>query len=53
MLDRIQNSGLDSINQGQGLDKILSVGASNPFEKEDLANLLIDESDISLTAFKK
>lgn len=53
MLDRIQNNGLDSINQGQTLDKILSVGATNPFETEDVSNLLVDESDISMAAFKK
>ncbi len=53
MLDRIQNNGLDNITQGQNLEKISSVGSTNPFEKEDLKNYLVDESDISTTALEK
>lgn len=53
MLDRIQNNGLDNITQGQNLEKISSVGTTNPYEKEELKNYLIDESDISTSAMEK
>ncbi len=53
MLDRIQNNGLDNVAQGHNLEKVSSVGSTNPFEKEELKNYLIDESDISTTAMEK
>ncbi len=53
MLDRINNDGLDLINQGQGLEKVSLNGVSNPYKREDYKYFLIDESDISPAAFEK
>lgn len=52
MLDRIQNNGLDSIEQNQNLDKIKGIGVSNPFIYND-SDFFIDESHISNEALKK
>ena len=53
LLDRIQNNNLDSIAQEHSLEKISSLAAGGSVEKEDNANLLIDETDISFAAIEK
>jgi len=52
MLDKINNNSTDIINQSQNLDRIKSIGVTNPFA-EDTDAYFIDESDISNAAMQK
>ena len=52
MLDKITNTGSESIAQSQNLDRIRGLGVSNPFE-EDLSKFFVDESVISQGALEK
>ena len=53
MLDKIlNNTSSELINQSQSLDRIRSIGATNPFEESD-SNYFIDESHISNAALEK
>ncbi len=52
MLDKIQNSNSESINQSQNLDRIRGLGQTNPFEESD-NRFFIDESQISNEALEK
>lgn len=52
MLDKIQNTGSESITQSQNLDRIRGLGVSNPFEEDD-KGFFVDESNISSLALEK
>ena len=52
MLDKILNTGSESIGQSQSLDRIKGLGVSNPFEDND-NGYFIDESHISSAAMQK
>lgn len=52
MLDKILNTGSESIGQSQSLDRIKGLGISNPFEDND-NGYFIDESHISNAALQK
>ena len=51
MLDKIQSSNSEIIEQSQSLDRIKGLGISNPFE--DKNSYFIDESSISSAAMEK
>ena len=53
MLDKIHNNGSEIIEQSQNLDRIKSIGATNPFEETDDDKFFIDQSEISQAAFEK
>lgn len=52
MLDKIQGNISETIAQSQGLEKIKSLGVTNPFEDDD-KGFFIDQSDISSLAMQK
>ena len=52
MLDRIQSNQTESLNQSLALDKINEIEVSNHYKENDV-NYIVDESDISLEAYKK
>ena len=52
MLDKILNTGSESIGQSQSLDRIRGLGVSNPFDDND-NNFFVDESHISNAAIEK
>ena len=52
MLDKIQNTGSESITQSQNVDRIRGLGVSNPFEEDD-KGFFVDESNISSLALEK
>ena len=52
MLDKIQNTSSEQILQSQTLDRINSLGVSNPF-KNDYKNFFVDEGLISDAAMQK
>ena len=52
MLDKILANNSEIIDQSQSLDRIKSLGVSNPFE-ENRNNFFIDESNISTAALEK
>ncbi len=52
MLDKIQGNISETIAQSQGLEKIRSLGVTNPFEDDD-KGFFIDQSDISSLAIQK
>lgn len=52
MLDKIQNTGSESITQSQNLDRIRGLGTTNPFEDDD-KGFFVDESRISSQALEK
>ena len=52
MLDKIQGNISETIIQSQTLEKLNSIGASNPFIEDD-KGYFIDQSDISSLALQK
>lgn len=52
MLDKINNNHSETIGQSQSLDRILGLGATNPFEENE-NKFFIDESHISQAAIQK
>ena len=52
MLDKIQSNISETIAQSQNLEKINSLGISNPYENDD-KKFFIDQSEISSLALEK
>ena len=52
MLDKIQGSQTDLISESASLDRIKEIEANGHYKSNDI-NYIVDESDISVEAYKK